>query len=160
MGYQESWVIANPQRKFNKLLQIYDKLEKAGYYEDMFSIPPRSVIVLKQDIGDIPAGTKIFWVCGERGFINEKNIFDRTISMPPFCFVEIIPVESVFMTDVRLAPNSKYEEIAGTMRQKCELYTDGIDFGDSAAPSENAYLKRYSMSAYLSKIRSEKENER
>ena len=31
MGYQESWVYIEPQRKFEKLIRAYEKAEQSGY---------------------------------------------------------------------------------------------------------------------------------
>ena len=56
MGYQESWLYIEPQHKFKKLIQAYEKAEQSGYYE-VAGAEPHSVIVLKQPFGDIPAGT-------------------------------------------------------------------------------------------------------
>ena len=67
MGYQESWFYIEPQHKFKKLIQAYEKAEQSGYYE-VAGAEPHSVIVLKQPFGDIPAGKKLLWVCGDRGF--------------------------------------------------------------------------------------------
>ena len=67
MGYQESWLYIEPQHKFKKLIQAYEKAEQSGYYE-VAGAEPHSVIVLKQPFGDIPAGKKLLWVCGDRGF--------------------------------------------------------------------------------------------
>lgn len=46
MGYQESWLYIEPQRKFEKLIRAYEKAEQSGYYE-VAGAKPRSVIVLK-----------------------------------------------------------------------------------------------------------------
>ena len=56
MGYQESWVHIQPQHKFKKLIQAYEKAEQTGYYK-VAGAEPRSVIVLKQPFGELPAGT-------------------------------------------------------------------------------------------------------
>ena len=47
MGYQESWLYIEPQHKFKKLIQAYEKAEQSGYYE-VAGAEPHSVIVLKQ----------------------------------------------------------------------------------------------------------------
>lgn len=60
MGYQESWLYIEPQRKFEKLVRAYEKAEQSGYYE-VAGAEPHSVIVLKQPFGDIPAGKKLLW---------------------------------------------------------------------------------------------------
>ena len=58
MGYQESWLYIEPQRKFEKLIRAYEKAEQSGYYE-VAGAKPYSVIVLKQPFGGIPAGKKL-----------------------------------------------------------------------------------------------------
>lgn len=110
MGYQESWLYIEPQHKFKKLIQAYEKAEQSGYYE-VAGAEPHSVIVLKQPFGDIPAGKKLLWVCGDR----------------------VIPVEEV---------------LDGTDDPRME----GLDF-DSPAPSENVYMKRYSVANYAHRMR-------
>ena len=55
MGYQESWLYIEPQHKFKKLIQAYEKAEQSGYYE-VAGAEPHSGIGLKQPFGDIPAG--------------------------------------------------------------------------------------------------------
>ena len=50
MGYQESWLYIEPQHKFKKLIQAYEKAEQSGYYE-VAGAEPCSVIVLKQPLG-------------------------------------------------------------------------------------------------------------
>ena len=104
MGYQESWFYIEPQHKFKKLIQAYEKAEQSGYYE-VAGAEPHSVIVLKQPFGDIPAGKKLLWVCGDRGFHCAAGVFGGE-----------------------------------------------LDF-DSPAPSENAYMKRYSVANYAHRMR-------
>ena len=113
MGYQESWLYIEPQRKFEKLIRAYEKAEQSGYYE-VAGAKPRSVIVLKQPFGDIPAGKKLLWVCGDRGFhcAAGEEVLDGT-------------------DDPRM---------------------EGLDL-DSPAPSENAYMKRYSVANYAHRMR-------
>ena len=60
MGYQESWVYIEPQRKFEKLIRAYEKAEQSGYY-NVAGAEPCSVIILKRPFGDIPAGKKLLW---------------------------------------------------------------------------------------------------
>ena len=57
MGYQESLFYIKPQRHFDKMVRAYEKAEYAGYYE-VAGAKPRSVIVLKQPAGELPAGTE------------------------------------------------------------------------------------------------------
>ncbi len=62
MGYQESWFYMEPQRKFDKLIRAYERAESAGYYR-VAGAEPCSVAILKQPFGDVPAGSKVLWVC-------------------------------------------------------------------------------------------------
>ena len=130
MGYQESWVHIQPQHKFKKLIQAYEKAEQTGYYK-VAGAEPRSVIVLKQPFGELPAGTKLLWVCGDRGWHTVGGIFGGNL----YCFgkVYFIPVETVLdgENDKRLK---------------------GIDL-DSNVPTENEYMKRYSVANYAYKMR-------
>ena len=50
MGYQESWFYIEPQHKFKKLIQAYEKAEQSGYYE-VAGAEPRSVIRAKLTAG-------------------------------------------------------------------------------------------------------------
>ena len=77
MGYQESWVYIEPQRKFEKLIRAYEKAEQSGYY-NVAGAEPCSVIILKRPFGDIPAGKKLLWVCGDRGFHCAAGMFRQT----------------------------------------------------------------------------------
>lgn len=116
MGYQESWFYIEPQHKFKKLIQAYEKAEQSGYYE-VAGAEPHSVIVLKQPFGDIPAGKKLLWVCGDRGFHCAAGVFGGELKCSGR--LRVIPVEAV---------------LNGTDDPRME----GLDF-DSPAPSENAY---------------------
>ena len=90
MGYQESWLYIEPQRKFKKLIRAYEKAEQSGYYE-VAGAEPHSVIVLKQPFGDIPAGKKLLWVCGDRGFHCAAGIFGGELKCSGR--LRVIPVE-------------------------------------------------------------------
>ena len=59
MGYQESWLYIEPQHKFKKLIQAYEKAEQSGYYE-VAGAEPHFVIVLKQPFGIFPPGRSCF----------------------------------------------------------------------------------------------------
>ena len=74
MGYQESFLYIEPQWKFEKLIHTYEKAEQAGYYR-VAGAEPRSVVVLKQPLGSIPAGRRLLWVCGDRGFHSVGGVF-------------------------------------------------------------------------------------
>ena len=93
MGYQESWLYIEPQRKFEKLIRAYEKAEQSGYYE-VAGAEPRSVIVLKQPFGDIPAGKKLLWVCGDRGFHCAAGVFGGELKCSGR--LRVIPVEEVW----------------------------------------------------------------
>ena len=129
MGYQESWLYIEPQRKFDKLIRAYEKAEQAGYYE-VAGAEPRSVIILKQPFGDIPAGKKLLWVCGDRSFHSVGGIFCGELKCSGK--IRVIPIEKVLDADDRRV--------------------EGLDF-DSPAPSENAYMKRYSVANYAHRMR-------
>ena len=133
MGYQESWFYIEPQHKFKKLIQAYEKAEQSGYYE-VAGAEPHSVIVLKQPFGDIPAGKKLLWVCGDRGFHCAAGVFGGELKCSGR--LRVIPVEAV---------------LNGTDDPRME----GLDF-DSPAPSENAYMKITENDLYA-KLRKERE---
>ena len=133
MGYQESWLYIQPQWCFPKLLRAYEKTVQSDYYRIM-DIEPMSVIILKRPFGDIPKGTKILWVCGDSGFHNLNGVFDGNLKTR--AKVRFIPVERVLdPEDSRL---------------------NGIDL-NSQTPSENAYMKRYSVKGYAEKIKNDRE---
>ena len=90
MGYQESWVYIEPQRKFEKLIRAYEKAEQSGYY-NVAGAEPCSVIILKRPFGDIPAGKKLLWVCGDRGFHCAAGIFGGELKCSGR--LRVIPVE-------------------------------------------------------------------
>ena len=133
MGYQESWLYIEPQRKFEKLIRAYEKAEQSGYYE-VAGAEPHSVIVLKQPFGDIPAGKKLLWVCGDRGFHCAAGVFGGELKCSGR--LRVIPVEEVLEPDDRRL--------------------EGLDF-DSAAPSENDYMRRYSVQNYAYRMRTGRE---
>ena len=133
MGYQESWLYVQPQWCFPKLLRAYEKTAQSDYYRIM-EIEPMSVIILKRPFWNIPQGAKILWVCGDRGFHNLDGVFDGNLKTK--AKVRFIPVEWVLDdVDDRLS---------------------GIDL-NSQTPSENAYMKRYSVKGYAEKIRNDRE---
>ena len=121
-----------PQRKFDKLIRAYERAESAGYYR-VAGAEPCSVVILKQPFGDVPAGSKVLWVCGDRGFHNLGGVFDGNLKI--MAKVRFIPVEWV------LAPE--------------DSRLSGIDL-DSRMPSENAYMKRYCVKDYAEKLKTER----
>ena len=130
MGYQESWLYIEPQRHFNKLIRAYEQAEQEGYYK-VAGAEPRSVVVLKQPFGNIPAGTKVLWVCGERDFQTVGGLFAGKLRCGGK--IQLIPIEDVLdgPTDRRI---------------------DNIDL-DGPCQSENEYMKRYSAANYAHRIR-------
>ena len=130
MGYQESWLYIEPQRHFNKLIRAYEQAEQEGYYK-VAGAEPRSVVVLKQPFGNILAGTKVLWVCGERDFQTVGGIFGGKLRCSGKA--TLIPVEEVLdgPSDRRI---------------------DGIDL-NGPRQSENEYMKRYSAANYAHRVR-------
>ena len=130
MGYQESWLYIEPQRHFNKLIRAYEQAEQEGYYK-VAGAEPRSVVVLKQPFGNIPAGAKVLWVCGERDFQTVGGIFGGKLRCSGKA--TLIPIEEVLdgPSDRRI---------------------DGIDL-NAPRQSENEYMKRYSAANYAHRVR-------
>lgn len=130
MGYQESWLYVEPQRHFNKLIRAYEQAEQEGYYE-VAGAKPRSVIILKQPFGVLPAGTKLLWVCGDRCFHTLGGIFGGKLHCGGK--FRLFPVEEVLdgPTDRRI---------------------DGVDL-NGPRRSENAYMTRYSADNYAHRLR-------
>lgn len=133
MGYQESFLYIEPQWKFEKLIRTYEKAEQAGYYR-VAGAEPRSVVVLKQPLGSIPAGKRLLWVCGDRGFHCVAGVFGGELKCR--AKIRVIPVEEVLDPDDRRL--------------------EGIDL-DNAAPTENAYMRRYSVQNYAYRMRTGRE---
>lgn len=130
MGYQESWLYVEPQRQFNKLIHAYEKAERERYYE-VAGAQPQSVLILKQPIGGIPAGAKVLWVCGDRGWHTVGGIFGGKLRCSGK--IQLIPIEKVLdgPTDRRI---------------------DNINL-DGPCQSENEYMKRYSAANYAHRMR-------
>ena len=133
MGYQESFLYIEPQWKFEKLIRTYEKAEQAGYYR-VAGAEPRSVVVLKQPLGSIPAGKRLLWVCGDRDFHCVAGVFGGELKCR--AKIRVIPVEEVLEPDDRRL--------------------EGLDF-ESAAPSENDYMRRYSVENYAHRMRTGRE---
>ena len=133
MGYQESFLYIEPQWKFEKLIRTYEKAEQVGYYR-VAGAEPRSVVVLKQPLGSIPAGKRLLWVCGDRGFHSVGGVFSGELKCR--AKIRVIPIEEVLDPDDRRL--------------------EGLDF-DSAAPSENDYMRRYSVQNYAYRMRTGRE---
>lgn len=114
-------------KEVNRLKGEYQAL----HYYEVAGAEPHSVIVLKQPFGDIPAGKKLLWVCGDRGFHCAAGVFGGELKCSGR--LRVIPVEAV---------------LNGTDDPRME----GLDF-DSPAPSENAYMKRYSVANYAHRMR-------
>ncbi len=89
------------------------------------------MIILKRSFGKIPAGKKLLWVCGDRCFHNVSGIFGRNLNI--LGKLQVIPIEAVLdMNDSRL---------------------DGIHFEKIQPPSENPYMKRYSVVDYVHRMK-------
>lgn len=133
MGYQESWLVVQPQWCFPKLIRAYEQAARSGYYRTA-SVEPLSIVLLKQPFGELPKGTKILWVCGDRCFHTPTGVFDGNLKTA--AKLRFIPVEQVLdLQDGRLG---------------------GIDLS-SRMPSENAYMKRYHIRDYAGKLNLEPE---
>ena len=100
----------------------------------MAGAEPRSVVVLKQPLGSIPAGKRLLWVCGDRGFHCVAGVFGGELKCR--AKIRVIPVEEVLDPDDRRL--------------------EGLDF-DSTAPSENDYMRRYSVQNYAYRMRTGRE---
>lgn len=133
MGYQESLLYIEPQWKFEKLIRTYEKAEQTGYYR-VAGAEPRSVVVLKQPLGSIPAGKRLLWVCGDRGFHSVGGVFGGELKCR--AKLRVIPIEEVLDPDDRRL--------------------EGLNL-DSAAPSENDYMRRYSVQNYAYRMRTGRE---
>ena len=133
MGYQESLLYIEPQWKFEKLIRTYEKAEQTGYYR-VAGAEPRSVVILKQPLGNIPAGKRLLWVCGDRGFHCVAGVFGGELKCR--AKLRVIPVEEVLDPDDRRL--------------------EGLDL-ESAAPSENDYMRRYSVQNYAYRMRTGRE---
>ena len=92
------------------------------------------MVVLKQPFGDIPAGKRLLWVCGDRDFHCVAGVFGGELKCR--AKIRVIPVEEVLDPDDRRL--------------------EGLDF-DSAAPSENDYMRRYSVQNYAYRMRTGRE---
>ena len=133
MGYQESLLYIEPQWKFEKLIRTYEKAEQTGYYR-VAGAEPRSVVVLKQPLGNIPAGKRLLWVCGDRGFHSVGGVFSGELKCR--AKIRVIPIEEVLDPDDRRL--------------------EGLDL-ESAAPSENDYMRRYSDQNYAYRMKTGRE---
>jgi len=140
MGYQESLVYLTPQRLFNKMVRKCDEVKKSGYYDLMGAIP-LSVVTLKQPLDGMPKGAQLLWVCGDRGFHNEKGVFKGKLGIAKEYNLRFIPVEDIFDSE----KSNRLE---------------GISFGVKNDPTSNEYLKRESFVRYLSRLKSRENEER
>lgn len=140
MGYQESLVYIRPQRMFDVMVRKCEQAFRNGYYAAL-GAEPESVITLKQPLGGMPPGTKLLWVCGDRGFHNEMGIFNGKLKTPGFYHLKIIPAERLFACD-------------GDKR------LNGIKLDSGSKASENAYLRRDSFQNYGQRMHSRDDRER
>lgn len=126
MGYQESWLVLHPT-DFDNALSAFIKTVESGYYSHA-GAEPSSVIALKQPFGDLPEGTRIIWICGDRCYHHVDGIFNRNLR----CSMRIIPIEEIM--DGPDDPRLK-----------------GIDF-NSVLPTENDYMVRFDAESYTRQI--------
>ena len=54
MGYQESWFYIEPQHKFKKLIQAYEKAEQSGYYAAVSGTHPWPAKTLRSVVCRLP----------------------------------------------------------------------------------------------------------
>lgn len=140
MGYQETWMVVQPQSSFNKFMKAYERALKSGYYEtEPCCATPRSVVVLKQGLENLPARTKALWICGDRCFHNPQSVFGDFLRGTSMCSVKFIPVEELLLNNPRMLEH--------------------IDL-DSTAKSENTYMTRYDPRCYAQTILRKHEPER
>lgn len=125
MGYQEALISTTTKRGFDKMIDAYIKLEKQGFYNEVYASIPRTVIQLKKPIGAFKAGQKLLWVCGERCFLHRANIFKNMLSLRTP--IKITGVENIF-------------------KPYCNEL-DGINFNTNQS-TENEYIKRWSIKDY------------
>lgn len=140
MGYQESLMYIKPQKMFTDMLDAYQQAEKKGYYEYAGAMP-LSVIILKEELFGYPAGTKLLWVCGDRGWHTEVGIFNQRLSkklIRPYR-ITFIPAEDWF-------PPFGYNNIL-----------KGIDL-ESSESTENAYMIRYTIENYIENLNKDREH--
>ena len=115
------------------MIQAYERAENSGYYK-VAGAEPWAVVVLKQPFGDIPAGKRLLWVCGDRGFHCVAGVFGGELKCR--AKLRVIPIEEVLDPDDRRL--------------------EGLNL-DSAAPSENDYMRRYSVQNYAYRMRTGRE---
>lgn len=128
MGYQESWYYVTPQSQFDNMILCCDERKRQGIYENLCTAP-LSVVTLKQSIGNIPAGAKLLWVCGERYFQNF-----------PYDIVGV-----GFESTLRQIRIIAIEEIQMVAEEAHEI--------DCDEESENSYINLDSFSQYTSMLR-------
>ena len=135
MGYQESLVTMFPAFNFDKLIKECAKLKKEGFYNDPWTVIPLSVVIFKQKVGNMSAGTKALWVCGDRSFHGFKGLVDSSKTRGfNFSTLKFTPADSVIFG---LADKS----------------VQGIDFSSNDKISENSFMKRYPFHKYAQEVR-------
>ena len=123
-----SLILFEPQKKFKNVVKAYSKLDKLRYYE-LTDIEPESVIVLKQPIGELPAGAKLLMVSGAPEFHTVGGVFAGYLKCWGKWSVKFIPVEEVLNGD----------------------NMEGIEFCTPVF-SENEYMKRYGWRHYALRL--------
>lgn len=140
MGYQESLVCIRPQRMFDAMVRKCEQAFQDGYYK-LLGAEPESVITLKQPLGGMPPGTKLLWVCGDRGFHNETGILNGRLKAVGLYRLNVIPAERLFSCD-------------------SDEKLRGIKLDADSKSSENAYLRRDSFQNYAQRMHGREEMER
>lgn len=125
IGYQETWIVPNNPQDFSKLLDAYHKCVDNGFYDDAsnHAVEPLSVVVLKKQLGEIPANTMVLWAGGVGSRHDAKGLFGG--NLPEGMKIKVIPIEEL------LNPDSPEVQ--------------GIDFA-AEKPSENEFMKRWDIS--------------
>ena len=128
MGYQESLVVARFPTTTKALMKAYQKANANDFYSDPCAATPVNVVVFKQPIGEMKAGTKAVWVVGDREFHHAGTLFGEYVGN---LFCRFVPVESVFHPgDEKL---------------------HGIDL-DSNVTTSNEFLTCYPIAEYAKKL--------
>lgn len=128
MGYQESLVVARFPTTINALMKAYQKAKATDFYSNPCTSIPINVVVFKQPIGEMSAGTKAIWAIGDRCFHRASTLFGGNTGVLSCKF---IPIERVF------SPGD--EKLRGI-----EL--------DSSVMTSNEFLTCYPIDDYAKKL--------
>lgn len=126
-----------PQTNFKKVVKAFAKADRMGYYDCGVGIYTDSVIVLKQTLGDLPTGTKLFLFSGDPDWFKTSVAFAGFLK----CRGETrwIPLQEAFDKGI-LTPEN----------------TEGIEF-EAPQMTENEYMKRYSARNYAFRLLDKRE---